>query len=173
MTAKVIACTVPAWSRAGGESLRSMLARDMAHFLGNAAAEAARPLLESAPLERLASVWHRLPYIEKAEHLLDPHWAIGLVPLTQDELLHHAFGVALDCGLLLEIRSKRPQARDRLTLWTDVPWFALLRESEMLMETFLADGRLVFSCPQRSRAGELRARVRGDFVRCKLLGSAS
>jgi hypothetical protein len=50
---------------------------------------------------------------------------------------------------------------------------ALLHESEKLMERFLSDSRLVFSCPHRSRACELQSRVRGTFVRCKLIGSAS
>lgn len=173
MAAKVIARAVPAWPQPAGESLRSKLARDMAHFLGSSAAEAARPLLESASLERLVSVWNRLLYIERVDHLFDPHWSLELIPLSRDELLRHAFGTALDCGLLLEIRRKKPQERDRLTLWTDVPWFALLHESETLMERFLSDRWLVFSCPDRIRAGELQSRVRGAFVRCKLLGSAS
>lgn len=168
MAARLIARAVPAWSRAG-ESLRSKLARDMAHFLGSSAAEAARPLLESTPLERLVAVWHRLPYVDKVDHLFDPHWALELVPLSRDELLRHAFGTALDCGLLLEIRRRRMQARDRLMLWTDVPWFALLHECEELMERLLSDGWLVFACPDRSRAGELQARVRGSAVRCRLL----
>lgn len=170
MTAKVIACTVPAWSRAAGEPLRSRFERDMARFLGTSAVESARPLLETTPIDRLASVWHRLPYVEKVEHLFDPQWTLGLTPLSRNELIRHAFGMPLACGVLLEIRARRP-TRDRLRLFTEVPWFALLKESDRLQKDLLTGGWLVFGCHDWSKARHLQSRVKGTSIRCTVLGS--
>jgi hypothetical protein len=171
--ARVIVGDVPAWTRAGLPSLRSDLLLDVQKYLGTSVAEEVRPTLESAPVDHLVSAWQRLPYVERFECLFDPCWTLEVELLSIGDLIRHAFGKGLQSGVLLELRRRRLREIGHLDVLSDIPWIALLHESNEIIDRLLRTGWLAFSCPSRHKALQLESRVRSKVIRCTMLGSAA
>ena len=169
MPAKVILRHVPEWFGEREPFVRAEVRRAVQRYLGGAAAEHLRSEVESAPLDRLVSVWNRIPYVQSYEELFDVEWSLGVEPLSMRDLLRAGFERPLKCGLFLELpfRSSRPS---RTALLASVPWLELLRDTETLLTNLLYRGWLLFLCPSREKATQLQGQVRGPLVRCTVLG---
>lgn len=170
MTARVILRHVPEWFGDREPFLRAEVRRAVQRFLGGAAAEYLLSEVESAPLDRLLSVWNRIPYVQSCEELFDPDWSLGVEPLSMRDLLRAGFDRPLECGLFLELPCKSSNP-SRAALLTAAPWLGLLRNTETQLRHLLDRGWLLFRCPSRGKAMQLQSQVRGSLLRCTVLGS--
>lgn len=171
MPARIIARHVPAWFREPRPTLRMEFVRDVQRFLGGTVAASVRPLVESAPLDRLAEVWHRIPYVESFDNLFDPQWSLGVDLLTMGNLIYHTFTKPIRWGILLELRYRKSGGLFRSALLTDAPWLVLMKDSDRVLDALIKDGVLAFRCPSESRAAQLQSQVGTKILRCTVLGS--
>lgn len=169
MGARVIFQHVPEWFGERESFVRAEVRRAVQRLRGGAAAEAFRFEVESAPLDRLVSVWHRIPYAQSTEELFDPEWSLGIEPLSIRDLLRAGFERPLQCGLFLELPCKSSISRKALR--AAVPWLELLKDTETLLTNLHHRGWLLFRCPNRERAVQLQLQVRGSLLRCTVLGA--
>ncbi|MES1241653.1 MAG: hypothetical protein ABUT39_08535 [Acidobacteriota bacterium] len=170
MAARVILRHVPEWFGDREPFVRAEVQRTVQRFLGRAAAENLRSEVESAPLDRLVSVWNRIPYVQSSDELFDPKWSLGVEPLSMRDLLRAGFERPLKCGLFLELPF-RSSSTSRTALLAAVPWLELMKDKETLLTNLLHRGWLLFRCPNRGRATQLQVQVRNSLLRCAVYGS--
>lgn len=168
MPARLLTRHVPAWFGEQESFLRREIERNVRRYFGKAAAESIVPRVASAPIEHLAAVWNRLPYVDSFEDLFDAQWTLGVERISMPELLRAAFGRRLSCGLFLELACGAP---DRKKLLEAVPWLGLLKDTDTLVTTLRYQGWLLFQCPSETKATQLGAQVRSSVVRCLVLVS--
>jgi hypothetical protein len=161
---------VPAWFGDEEHTLRTEIRRDAERFLGLAAAQ---KIVEREPFESLVAVWHRIPYVESFDDLVDSEWSLDIVPLSLADVLKAGFGKPLLWGLLLELPYYRSSPQSRTALRSAIPWLDLLKNPDSLVTALLSRGWLVFSCQSEKRAERLKSQVRGSFLRCSVLGSSN
>jgi hypothetical protein len=168
MRPRVIYRHVPEWY---GET-KDFVRVDLERFLARAGAERYREEIQAASLDRLLSLWHRLPYVRDAEELFTADFSLGIEPLSVRDLLRAGFGRPLQCGLFLELTYSSGQPK-RAALRDAVPWLNLLRDPESLITHLRSRGWLLFRCSSPDRAEELQRQVKASLVRCQLLGSVA
>jgi hypothetical protein len=170
MSARLLSRHVPAWFGEQEPYLRLEIERDVRRYFGKAAAESILPRVASAPIERLAAVWNRIPYVDSFDDLFDERWALGVERISMLELLRAAFGRRLSCGLFLELVCGAP---GRKTLLEAVPWLVLLNDADTLLTTLRHQGWLLFRCPSETKAQQLQAQIKTSAVRSFVLGPMS
>jgi hypothetical protein len=169
MPAKLLTRHVPEWFSEQESILRLEIQRDVHRYLGSAAAESLLPRVADAPIERLVAVWHRIPYVDSFEELIEAQWSLGMERIAMPDLLCAAFGRPLQLGLFLELVRSAP---DRKKLLAAVPWLGLLKNTDMLLTALRHEGWLLFRCPSETKAKQLQVQVRSSVVRCVVLVSA-
>ncbi len=166
MGPRVIYRHIPQWY---GET-KDFVRADLQRFLARAEAERYREEIQAASLERLLSLWYRLPYVRDAEELFSSDFNLGVESLTVRDLLRAGFGRPLRCGLFLELTYCSGQPK-LATLREAVPWLNLLRDPDSLITLLRSRGWLLFGCSSLERAEQLQRQVKEPLVRCQLLGS--
>lgn len=168
MPARLLSRHVPAWFGEQEPYLRLEIERDVRRYFGSAAAERILPRVASIPIERLAAVWNRIPYVESFEDLFDERWTLGVERISMPDLLRAAFGRRLSCGLFLELVCGAP---GRKKLLAAVPWLVLLKDAETLLTALRHQGWLLLRCSSETKAQQLQAQVNNPVVRSFVLGS--